>query len=76
MDLRQSVAIDFPNAGVGETFSKPQILARLVRHQEEIMKGKRIYVSVCVLGLLLALSLGAGPAQEPDDREPPQGDAN
>jgi hypothetical protein len=37
------------------------------------MKRKRIYVSVCVLGLLLALTLGVVLAQEPDDREQPQG---
>ncbi len=37
------------------------------------MKGKRIYLSVCVLGLLLALTLGPGLAQEPAEREEPQG---
>jgi len=37
------------------------------------MKGKGILVSVCVAGLLLALTLGSGLAQGPEERAEPQG---
>lgn len=40
------------------------------------MKGKRIVLSVYVLVILLAFSLGAGQAQGPGDRSEPQGEVS
>ena len=37
------------------------------------MKAKTIYFSICVLGVMLALTLGGGLAQEPDERDEPKG---
>jgi hypothetical protein len=36
------------------------------------MKAKTIFVSICVFGVMLVLTLGAGLAQEPSEREGPQ----
>ena len=36
------------------------------------MKGKLGYITICVLGLMLVLTLRAGLAQEPQEREEPR----